>query len=564
VTRLIVLLVVAALFAGWYLTLPEPVDALPARPAGLAPPIRGAIHVHTNRSDGTGSVAQVAAAAARAGLKFVIFTDHGDGTALPNPPAYHDGVLCIEAVEISTENGHLVAIALGQSPYRLGGEARDVVDDVSRMGGTSIAAHPASAKPDLRWTNWAAPIDGLEWLNGDSEWRDEAAPTLARLLWTYPLRKPQALALLLDRPQEAMRRWDDLTSRRRVVAVAAADAHARVGLRTVGEPFDNGLSLRVPDYESVFRTFSIGVTDVALSGDAIVDSGTVLEAVRQGQAYSTIDALGGPAAFAFTARSGEVTAAMGSPLPLTGAASFHVVAQAPAGARIALLRGGTEIAAADGSTLEHTDSQPGVYRVEITLPGAPGSPPVPWLVSNPIYAGRSATDLPPPSAVWRAADFAVQYADGPIDGWRVETSAQSLGAIDRLPAVKGDEIGFRWGLGGTRADSPFAAMVMPAGGMIAGYDGLIFNARAPRPMRVSVQLRAPGGGSGQRWQRSVYIDENPRELSVRFDDMRPTGDTSQPRPALGTVESVLFVIDSVNANTGTNGQFIIDNVRYAR
>jgi hypothetical protein len=26
----------------------------------------------------------------------------------------------------------------------------------------------------------------------------------------------------------------------------------------------------------------------------------------------------------------------------------------------------------------------GVYRVEVTLPGSPGTPPVPWLMSNPI------------------------------------------------------------------------------------------------------------------------------------------------------------------------------------
>src|SRR4029079_13065624 len=40
----------------------------------------GAYHVHSTRSDGNGDVATIAAAAARAGLKFVIITDHGDGT----------------------------------------------------------------------------------------------------------------------------------------------------------------------------------------------------------------------------------------------------------------------------------------------------------------------------------------------------------------------------------------------------------------------------------------------------------------------------------------------------
>jgi hypothetical protein len=30
------------------------------------------------------------------------------------------------------------------------------------------------------------------------------------------------------------------------------------------------------------------------------------------------------------------------------------------------------------------------------------------------------------------------------------------------------------------------------------------------------------------------------------------------------VQSVLFVIDTVNAETGSNGQFVIDEVSYAR
>src|SRR5512133_3030309 len=38
--------------------------------------VSGAYHVHTTRSDGHGDRAQVAAAAARAGLAFVILTDH--------------------------------------------------------------------------------------------------------------------------------------------------------------------------------------------------------------------------------------------------------------------------------------------------------------------------------------------------------------------------------------------------------------------------------------------------------------------------------------------------------
>ena len=57
------------------------VAAVPADFAIAWPVVRGAYHVHSSRSDGTGTVDEIAAAAARAGLQFVIITDHGNGTA---------------------------------------------------------------------------------------------------------------------------------------------------------------------------------------------------------------------------------------------------------------------------------------------------------------------------------------------------------------------------------------------------------------------------------------------------------------------------------------------------
>ena len=95
-----------------------------ARPR--APPastVRGAFHIHSDRSDGSGSVDAIAAAAARAGLQFIILTDHGDGTRAPDAPAYRSGVLTIDGVELNTTSGHYAAIGLPASPYPIAGHA---------------------------------------------------------------------------------------------------------------------------------------------------------------------------------------------------------------------------------------------------------------------------------------------------------------------------------------------------------------------------------------------------------------------------------------------------------
>ncbi len=176
--------------------------------------VRGAIHVHTTVSDGAGTPDEVAAAAARAGLDFVILTDHGDGTRLPVPPRRVSGVLVIDAVEISTTGGHYLGLGLGQTPYRLAGEPRDVIEDVTRLGGFGIAAHPDSPKLELAWHEWQAPFQGLEWLNADSAWRDEPRSALVRTVVSYWLRPAEAVASLFDRPSRTLARWDALARRR--------------------------------------------------------------------------------------------------------------------------------------------------------------------------------------------------------------------------------------------------------------------------------------------------------------------------------------------------------------
>src|SRR5690349_7909511 len=107
------------------------VALLPPRTRRTAAPpastVRGAFHVHSNRSDGSGTVDDIAAAASRAGLQFVILTDHGDGTRTPDAPSYRSGVLTIDGLEISTTGGHYAVIGMPASPYPLAGEPEDVV-----------------------------------------------------------------------------------------------------------------------------------------------------------------------------------------------------------------------------------------------------------------------------------------------------------------------------------------------------------------------------------------------------------------------------------------------------
>jgi hypothetical protein len=551
VTRAAFLLLTAALAAAVAVLVTGPPAPIPLAVASHPGTWRGAFHIHTTRSDGTLPKARVAAAAARAGLRFAIFTDHGDGMTLPDPPAYIDDVLCIDGVEISTNDGHYVALDLPAAPYPLGGDAEAVVEDVARLGGFGIVAHPTSPRDELAWRDWAVPIDGIEWINADSEWRDETWPMLARTFADYLWRPAGALARLLNRPDEALAIWDRLNEQRPVVGLAGHDAHGGFGPERGAA--GGSRRVHVPSYDASFRTFSLYVrTGVPATGDADADARMLLQALRAGRVFTAIDALASPAALDFSAAAGDVRAHIGATMPAgSGPVRYQVQATVPPGARTRLLRGGEVVAAAEGGVLDHIDPAPGAYRVEIHLPGGHSRSAVPWIVSNPIYHFGPAR-APDPD---RVGDDEGREATS-IDpaGWRIESSPGSSGGtvIDR------GRISLLFRLSAERMESPFVALGAPLAGLSARTEEIVFTGWAEEPMRVSVQLRF--AEHGDRWRTSVYLDATPRDVRLPIDRLRPVGPAG-PRPPVDRATSLLFVVDLTNTSEGSAGRFTVSNVR---
>jgi hypothetical protein len=546
---------------------------LPARAirvTGVAPDpltVRGSLHVHTVRSDGTGSAAEVAAAAGRAGLQFVVLMDHGDGTRQPDIPVYRSGVLVIDAVEISTTGGHYGALNLGRAPYRLAGEPRDVVDDVTRLGGFGIVTHPDSPKDQLRWRDWSLPFDAIEWLNADSEWRNEGSLGVARALATYWWRGPETVAAGFDRPDAPFAEWDTVAQYRRVIGVAGHDAHARIGPRGNWEPGDSDVSLRLPGYETAFRAFAVRVRlPAGLTGDASHDASALFAAIKAGHLYTVIDALASPAAFRFEGRSGSRVASGGDDLPVGDAAVLEAVVTRVPGVSLVLRRNGRVVAASDSGQLrfEHAASTAAaVYRVEAKLPNAPGTPPVPWIVGNPIFVGPALPRVRPRVVVSAATDARVVFDGSDAAVWHAEQDAASRARVAvQEPAWGGEAVALDYALGPGERVGQYAALVSAVGQReLPKWTRVSFKAAADAVMRVSVQLRAPA--TGARWLRSVVVEPGPQVFTVPFNDMIPVDQALMPIP-LADVDSILFVVDTTNTPTGRHGTVWIDDVRLER
>ncbi len=550
----------------------------PAKSSVLAPlfpdgTIPGALHVHSTRSDGRGTLDDIARAAARAGLKFIVVTDHGDATRAPDPPVYREGVLCLDAVEISTAGGHYIALGMPKAPYPLGGQARDVVDDVKRLGGFGIAAHPDSPRTELSWREWSAPFDAIEFVNPDTSWRQQMRPAfgmratlptafLLQRLVSYPFRPAESIAALIQ-PTGVLMQWADAVRHRRVVVAAGADAHAQIAVWRSSDPAETRAAIPIPSYESSFRALSVHVRpERALTGEAVADAVAILRAIRAGHLYTSLDGIAAPPAFEFSATNASGTARDGDELPAAGGpVRLRVRSNAPASFTAAIRNGG-EMLSGDHHEPEFTVEAPGgagVYWVEIRAAGSP------WLTSNPIYvravdpAARTAERQPLP-----ASQKQPLIGGSSKTTWRVEYDPTSLAAVD-LPSVApgpggtaltgGSQARLRFGLASGPAAGQYAALVVDLAAGLAGNDRLVFTGRAEQPMRISVQIRSERGS----WHRSIYIDAVDQERTVFFDDLTPTAGAGTDKPPRAEIRSILFVVDAVNTRPGTSGRVWITN-----
>jgi hypothetical protein len=562
-----------AVYTGFSLP-PRPVSLPPAFDDGTVP---GILHVHTNRSDGRSSPETVAAIAAGAGLRFVVFTDHGDATRKPDPPAYISGVLCLDGVEISTNGGHYIAVGMPESPYPLGGEARDVVEDVHRLGGFGIAAHPDSPKAELRWREWTAPIDGVELLNPDTSWRVHAVQPgigpklrLVRALLTYPVRPSPTIAALLVNGSSAISEFERIAEERRVVALAGADAHAKLELRNV-DPGNNRFALELPSYRAALGVMTVRIRPSAmLTGtDAAVDADRLLQGLRSGHLYTAVDAWAAPPAFAFTASTANGDADQGDEITTAGSARLHVRSNAPAGFGTVIWQGKTRIGEIEKNESDLDVAGPGVFRVEIRR-GKSNEEPA-WITSNPIFIRAPARSAPAsggdPDRQDRAAPPAASLFDGgTLTRWNTETDPSSLAALDLALRIDGgNEVRLRYGLSGGANIGQFSGATVEAPTSPGAFNRIAFNARAEHPMRISIQVRAAvSDAAPERWQRSVYLDPQDRGIEVAFDDMTPVGQTHAPHVPREGLLNIMFIVDTTNTRPGASGRVWIRNPRLER
>jgi hypothetical protein len=260
----------------------------------------------------------------------------------------------------------------------------------------------------------------------------------------------------------------------------------------------------------------------------------------------------------FFAESGGVTARQGDNLALRGRVSIRADSNTPPGGSIVLIRNGEIVHTSPGSSLAWEDDRPGVYRIEASALSAPGEPPLPWLISNPVYVGMEPRDMRDQAAPPASARLVL-----PAGSWRIEKDPASTGSFEITEGQGGvhRRFSFQLGHGGV---SPFVALATSDVGPLRDATRLAFRAGATRPLRLSIQVRTVEGRTEPRWQRSVYLDTAPRDITVTFADMRVAGSAERRPFDPARIESLLLVIDTINARPGDGGDVWIEGLRTER
>jgi hypothetical protein len=333
------------------------------------------VHLHSTYSDGTGTVREIARAAARAEADVVLLTDHDSLEARRRgEEGWYGDVLLLAGDEVSPlGRDHYLAFGIDSEIRHRGLNACAIARAVRDAGGFGFAAHPFS-EGSRRFRRPGMPFGALDCdaLHGIELW-NFANDTGERIGGVLELiRFLAAPARALDHPPERnIRRWEELCRNRRVVAIGGLDAHQ------YGKRIGRFVPVRVMAYHRSFRLIRTHVLcEQTPAGELERDRELVFEALRAGRCFIAVASVAPAGGFRFEAAD----VPMGGEAP-AGLRTLHV--RTPLPARLRLLRDGHEIASADGTMLDADVEEPGAYRIEARRM-AHGRERT-WIISNPIY-----------------------------------------------------------------------------------------------------------------------------------------------------------------------------------
>ena len=345
---------------------------------------KGIIHAHTNLGGhSTGRFDELIAAANANNLDFVVMTEHYsdayDTSALTLNGVYGK-TLFVGGNEIDTADsdrflmipGSADAAGLRKVPTTA------VIEKLHSENRLALVTYPEKLK------SWDADFDGVEVFSLHTNAR-QMNPFTAVFdgIWSFPSYPDLVLASYFKRPDENLRKFDEIAAKRKISLTAGTDAHSNIGFHLFGD--DTGhklLNFKFDDYATIFR---LARQHVLIEKNKPLTRENLVKALKAGRSFIGFDVLGGTNGFSFQAESSKNRCFMGDEISHSDAVKLKAIS--PQKSRFVVFLNGEKInESVDIADLELDVYEPGAYRVEVYLDQlGPPFDKMPWIISNPIY-----------------------------------------------------------------------------------------------------------------------------------------------------------------------------------
>lgn len=343
---------------------------------------KGAIHIHSVFSDGTGEVPDIAKYADEVGLDFIMLTDHNTLRALHEGyEKWYGNTLVLVGCEINDKENknHYLAFGIDEA-FSTRTPAKKYVSKVNELGGIGFIAHPHEKRthkehPAYPWVDWEIDdFTGIEIWNHMSEWVENLTEENKYRSFLHPLRTITAP------PKETLKVWDELNLKRRVVGIGGIDAHAHK-YNLVGF-----LEVEIFPYKVLFKSIR---THVLLEreikkGKSKKDIETaksqIYNSLKEGRCFVANDYVAESKGFRFYAQQKDKIFNMGETISDSRNILLHVWLPGTE-SEIRLIRNGHLVELVRGISAEFEINKKGAYRVEIHKDGRA------WIYSNHIRIG---------------------------------------------------------------------------------------------------------------------------------------------------------------------------------
>jgi hypothetical protein len=372
---------------------------------------KGVLHSHTYRShDSRGVQEEIIPAAQQAKLNFIFLADHRRADLDTFPRGIHgtfDGIV----VESGTESpgASMMINPLRSTVLDWTTDRSSLIREVTSHGGMVFYLHSEDRSHD--WTN--PDYQGMEIYNIHTDLIDEKNPVkfLFNAMLSGGKYKDWSYRELFDEQTEIITLWDSLNQQRRIVGIAAVDAHNNQSIRArhlsdgqvewvgsnaktlsvtqpgwkekwlLGKPDVAGWAFKM-ELDTYFHSFNFVNTHIF--GDTL-SSRALKNQLVKGHAYISFESLAEADGFQFFAQdaSKQITGILGDSVPTQHAVTLRTVSPFPA--RLELYKDGKLIDFVDDGYSHDfkVKNIPGNYRAvaRVKLRGEW----LPWIYSNPIY-----------------------------------------------------------------------------------------------------------------------------------------------------------------------------------